>query len=72
MTSKLIQLINNDEYEALFLVPKDTTEEKVRKYWNDYCIYDDACEEGITFQDYMDEFYPEAKFERQFVDEIHL
>jgi hypothetical protein len=71
ISSKLIQLISED-YEALFLIPSMTTEKEVRKYWADYSIYDDACEEGINFEDYMDEFYPEANFERQFVEEINL
>lgn len=71
MTSKLIQLMG-ENYEALFKVPGDTTEEEIHKYWTDYGIYDDACKEGINFEDYMDEFYPEANFERQFVDEINL
>lgn len=71
MKSKLIQILSED-YEALFKIPQNTTEEKIRSYWSEYTAFKEVVCEETNFEDFMDEIFPEAEFERQFLEEINL
>lgn len=70
MSNKLIQILS-EGYEALFRIPENTPEENIRSYWSKYILHTEH-HEGTNFEDFMDEFFPEANFEREFLEEIYL
>lgn len=72
MKKKLIQLLG-DDYEALFEVPYDTTEEHIRIFYTTFQKHDEnKLLDDSNFENYMAEFFPEAGFDRVFVDEIYV
>lgn len=63
---RTIQILS-DDFEALFLIDDNLTDEEVKTFYKEFeeSEYDD-------FEDFMSDVYSNIGFERMFVDEIYV
>lgn len=63
---RTVQIIA-DDFEALFLIDDNLTDEEVKTFYKEFeeSDYDD-------FEEYVNEIYSDKKFERIFVDELYV
>ena len=63
---RTVQIIA-DDFEALFLIDDNLTDEEVKTFYKEFeeSEYDD-------FEDFMSDVYSNIGFERMFVDEIYV